>query len=859
MTLQITNETLPIVSDPLFPTPVLAVVISTILVIIFSELVPQSVCSRYGLEIGAYMAMPTRVIIIILWPIAWPVSRILHLVLGPHHGIVYRRAELKELVTMHAAAGGRGGDLKGDTVMMVGGALDLQEKVAKQAMTPMDSVFMLPFEAKLDYPTLERVVRSGHSRIPIYQEIEVAVSPKSGSATPSKKGGVPGLFNALTRRGTANSSKQLLGEPGSAADAANSGATTKGEKGSGSSGTNSPKFLSPSSPNPAGETIKRKKIIGTLLVKSCVLLDPEDAVPVSDMTINAVPTVPHDEPLLNVLNAFQEGRSHMAIVTSLSRELSTADAPAAAEQISASNNVYKGSTGPRTDGLSDIDEERQLDTTARQRSSTSSSRSSDSENQGFRGFFKKHFGHDQHLEQTAPSDAELSEKTAFDEILKPGRGENIGIITLEDVLEELIGEEIYDEYDPRENEDGAWNNVTPPMSPEAVKEKQATEAPPKVELSLPPAAIQDTNGPVTPGPQSQQSKTLLGRLGFRGKGAGAKEAAVPTTASPGPIEGSPVPPTAAEGTQDQDPASGTSTTVDAPPVESKDYFDAKTAAANARSTDTTADSSAPSESAPAQQGVLRFGSLPAGGNAAAGGPVFAPSATRPGAASAGQSGIVQPQPSRPVVIRKQNPGGGHSNVIVGEHLLRGRRPTPGTPVGSVPPSIGGVGVGGGAAAGNAASAPTAPGVAAIAGGEASRSSTPRPNRFKSTPVQHSLSGTGFSVPPSNSNSTATAAVLNSARARSQSSEPRRGVSGSGSGSRDEGVATPRRAASGAATGTNTPTAAAPLDLTPTASASATATEQGAEPGTGTGTPLPVESPQPINEGEGEGEGSKSKE
>ena len=190
--------------------------------------------------------------------------------LQPHQGLIYRRAELKELVQIHAAAGGHGGDLKGDTVMIVGGALDLQEKFVRDAMTPIEQVFMLSFHAKLDYPTLEKVVRSGHSRIPIYQDIDVPVATaKSGAATPSKK---RSLLASLTRKTESSS-----------------GAAT------------------PTSPNPS-ETISRRKIIGTLLVKSCVLLDPEDAVPVADMVINTMPTIPQDEPILNLLNVFQEGR-----------------------------------------------------------------------------------------------------------------------------------------------------------------------------------------------------------------------------------------------------------------------------------------------------------------------------------------------------------------------------------------------------------------------------------------------------------------------------------------------------------------------------------------------------------------------
>ena len=51
---------------------------------------------------------------------------------------MYRRAELKELIAMHADAGELGGDLKTDTVTIIGATLDLQEKIVKQAMTAGD-------------------------------------------------------------------------------------------------------------------------------------------------------------------------------------------------------------------------------------------------------------------------------------------------------------------------------------------------------------------------------------------------------------------------------------------------------------------------------------------------------------------------------------------------------------------------------------------------------------------------------------------------------------------------------------------------------------------------------------------------
>jgi metal transporter CNNM len=77
--------------------------------------------------------------------VAWPIAKILEFTLGAHHGIIYRRAgtispllsssccdddsvELKELIALHSSVGEYGGDLRSDTVTIIGATLDLQEK-----------------------------------------------------------------------------------------------------------------------------------------------------------------------------------------------------------------------------------------------------------------------------------------------------------------------------------------------------------------------------------------------------------------------------------------------------------------------------------------------------------------------------------------------------------------------------------------------------------------------------------------------------------------------------------------------------------------------------------------------------------
>jgi hypothetical protein len=52
--------------------------------------------------------------------VAWPVAKLLETILGPHHGIIYRRGELKELINMHSSISPHGGDLKHDTVNIIG-------------------------------------------------------------------------------------------------------------------------------------------------------------------------------------------------------------------------------------------------------------------------------------------------------------------------------------------------------------------------------------------------------------------------------------------------------------------------------------------------------------------------------------------------------------------------------------------------------------------------------------------------------------------------------------------------------------------------------------------------------------------
>jgi metal transporter CNNM len=99
-------------------------------------------------------------------------------------------------------------------------------------MTPIAEVFMLSIDSKLDYDLLKQICMTGHSRVPVYEEVEVplgvGVQVGVGASIGVGMGIGMGMGAAGTRVGMA-------------------------------------------------KTQRVKKIVGILLVKQCVLLDPKGA------------------------------------------------------------------------------------------------------------------------------------------------------------------------------------------------------------------------------------------------------------------------------------------------------------------------------------------------------------------------------------------------------------------------------------------------------------------------------------------------------------------------------------------------------------------------------------------------------
>lgn len=143
-----------------------AVVCATLAIVIFGEITPQAICSRHGLCIGAKTIYLTKITMILTFPLSYPISKLLDLVLGEEIGNVYNRERLKELVKVTTGFN----DLEKEEVNIISGALELCKKTVADVMTRIDDVYMLDYNAILDFETVSEILKSGFSRIPVYEE-----------------------------------------------------------------------------------------------------------------------------------------------------------------------------------------------------------------------------------------------------------------------------------------------------------------------------------------------------------------------------------------------------------------------------------------------------------------------------------------------------------------------------------------------------------------------------------------------------------------------------------------------------------------------------------------------------------------
>ncbi|KRZ22305.1 Metal transporter CNNM2 [Trichinella pseudospiralis] len=163
----IVNSAISILFDDL-TSGVVALVISSLGIVIFGEILPQAICSRYGLAVGAYTVVMTRFFMLLTAPLSWPISKILDKCLGEEVGQIYNKERLLELIRLSKE--GKAGDLRDcQEVQIVTGALELARKTVSDVMTHIRDVFMLSSDVVLTPSAVNDIVRAGYTRIPVFE------------------------------------------------------------------------------------------------------------------------------------------------------------------------------------------------------------------------------------------------------------------------------------------------------------------------------------------------------------------------------------------------------------------------------------------------------------------------------------------------------------------------------------------------------------------------------------------------------------------------------------------------------------------------------------------------------------------
>jgi len=139
--------------------------VSTMLIVIFGEILPQALCSRYALQIGSATVPIVKVIRLILLPVSWPLAKCLDWLLGRELATTYTSAEMMELLKIHV----KENKLNPEAANAMTGALTYQQITVKEAMTTMERTFMLGVDEKLSFDTIGKIFKTGFSRIPIYE------------------------------------------------------------------------------------------------------------------------------------------------------------------------------------------------------------------------------------------------------------------------------------------------------------------------------------------------------------------------------------------------------------------------------------------------------------------------------------------------------------------------------------------------------------------------------------------------------------------------------------------------------------------------------------------------------------------
>ena len=162
-------EAMPILLDKLV-NPMVAIIISVTVLLFVGEIIPQALCTGpKQMKIAAFLAPFTYCLMIITFPISFPIARFMDLVIGKHSKTRFCNNDLKSVIELHLKEANE--NINSEQINYFTGFLDIINTKIKEMMIPLDKVYKLDYNFNLNHNSLNEMIEKGYSRIPIYENI----------------------------------------------------------------------------------------------------------------------------------------------------------------------------------------------------------------------------------------------------------------------------------------------------------------------------------------------------------------------------------------------------------------------------------------------------------------------------------------------------------------------------------------------------------------------------------------------------------------------------------------------------------------------------------------------------------------
>ncbi|MFT4532567.1 MAG: metal transporter CNNM [Candidatus Saccharimonadales bacterium] len=145
-----------------------AVLLTTIFVVIFGEILPMAYLRKHGLKVTAKMAPILKQFIALLSPIARPLGKLLDGWMGEEGPSVYSKEELYKILEEHRIS--EDSDIEEDEVQIVRHALSFGDKQVREVMTPERVVKTVSSNDHIGPILIDELHKSGYSRFPVYND-----------------------------------------------------------------------------------------------------------------------------------------------------------------------------------------------------------------------------------------------------------------------------------------------------------------------------------------------------------------------------------------------------------------------------------------------------------------------------------------------------------------------------------------------------------------------------------------------------------------------------------------------------------------------------------------------------------------